>query len=58
MRRGLKLVTENYVFEGGGIISAGVRFMGRRLSADLGLATPLGADEFFVFPMVNFVWAF
>ena len=58
VRRGLKLVTENYAFEGGGIISAGVRFMGQRLSADLGLATPLGIDEFFVFPMVNFVWTF
>lgn len=39
-------------------MSAGVRFMGQRLSADLGLATPLGLDEFFVFPMVNFVWTF
>ena len=58
IRRGLKLVTENYAFDGGGILSAGVRFMGQRLSADLGLATPLGIDEFFVFPMVNFVWQF
>ncbi len=58
VRRGLKLVTENYAFEGGGIMSAGVRFMGQRLSADLGLATPLGVDTFFVFPMVNFVWTF
>jgi hypothetical protein len=29
-----------------------------RLSADLGLAMPLGVDEVFVFPMVNFVWTF
>ncbi len=58
IRRGLKLVTENYAFDGGGILSAGVRFIGQRLSADLGLATPLGIDEFFVFPMVNFVWSF
>ena len=48
-------VTENYAVEGGGIASVGVRFLGRRLSADLGLATPLGANEFFVFPMVNVV---
>jgi hypothetical protein len=54
----LKLVTENYIFEGGGIASGGVRFMTGRLSADLGLASPLGVDEFFVFPMVNFVWTF
>lgn len=58
VRNGLKLVTESYIFSGGGIASAGVRFLGRRLSADLGLATPLGVDEFVVFPMVNFVWAF
>lgn len=58
VHRNLKLVTENYVFDGGGIASAGVRFMSGRLSADLGLASPLGVDEFFVFPMVNFVWAF
>ncbi len=58
VHRHVKLVTENYVFEGGGIASAGVRFMTGRLSADLGLAAPLGVDEVFVFPMVNFVWTF
>jgi energy-converting hydrogenase Eha subunit B len=51
-------VTENYVFREGGIASAGVRFMTGRLSADLGLATPLGVDDVFVFPVVNFVWTF
>jgi hypothetical protein len=58
VHRNLKLVTENYLFEGGGIASAGVRFMTGRLSADLGLAAPIGTDEVFVFPMVNFVWTF
>lgn len=58
VRRNLKLVTENYVFDGGGILSAGVRFLSGRLSADLGLAAPLGVDELFVFPLVNFVWTF
>ncbi len=58
VHRHLKLVTENYVFEDGGIASAGVRFMSGRLSADVGLAAPIGADEVFVFPMVNFVWNF
>lgn len=52
----LKLVTENYWFSGVGLASGGVRFMGDRLSADLGLVAPLGVDEMFVFPMVNFVW--
>lgn len=54
--RRLKFVTENYWFSGVGLASGGVRFMGDRLSADLGLVAPLGVDEMFVFPMVNFVW--
>ena len=36
----------------------GVRFFGERLSADLGLAVPLGAGELFAFPVVNFVYVF
>jgi hypothetical protein len=58
VHRHVKLVTENYVFREGGIASAGVRFMSGRLSADLGLATPLGVDDVFLFPVVNFVWTF
>lgn len=58
VRSNLKLVSENYLFEGGGIVSAGVRFLTGRLSADLGLAAPIGTDDVFVFPMVNFVWTF
>ena len=58
VHRHVKLVTENYVFTEGGIASAGVRFMSGRLTADLGLAAPLGVEEVFVFPMVNFVWTF
>lgn len=59
LSRRTKLVTENYWFEGNnGLVSLGIRFIGDRLSADLGLVTPIGADEFFAFPMVNFVWAF
>lgn len=56
VHRHVKLVTENYVFQGGGIVSGGIRFLGERLSADVGLAAPLGADELIVLPMVNFVW--
>lgn len=58
VRHNLKLVTENYVFDEGGLVSAGVRFLTGRLSADLALAAPVGVDELFVFPMVNFVWTF
>ena len=59
VRRNLKVMTENYVWKGGnGLVSAGVRFFGERLSADLALGIPIGADEFFAFPIVNFVYRF
>ena len=58
LTRRIKLVTENYAFEGGGIASAGVRFLGERLSVDLGLVSPLGIDEFVAFPIINFVFKF
>ena len=57
--RSTKLITENYYFpaEGFGILSAGPRFFGERLSADLGLGVPFGSgEELFVFPVVNFAW--
>lgn len=55
----LKLLTENYLFpEDGGLLGGGVRFFGERLSADLGLATPVGWNgDWFVFPLVNFSWS-
>jgi hypothetical protein len=59
VRRNLKVISENYIWKNGnGIASAGVRFFGDRLSADLALAIPLGADELFAFPVVNFVYVF
>jgi hypothetical protein len=59
VRRNLKLITENYIWSGGrGIASGGVRLIGERLSADLALAIPLGMDDFFAFPVVNFVYVF
>jgi hypothetical protein len=58
LSRRVKFLTENYVFEGAGIASFGVRFLGDRLSADLGAAIPLGTEEFIVVPVVNFVWTF
>ncbi len=56
--RRVKLVTENYVFKGGGFASGGVRFFGEKLSADLGLVVPLFGDDTFVFPMINIVRKF
>jgi hypothetical protein len=59
VRRNLKLITENYVWqEGNGIVSGGVRFLGERLSADLALAVPIGIGDFIAFPVVNFVYLF
>lgn len=59
VRRNLKLISENYVWKGGnGVLSGGVRFFGERLSADFALGFPLGADQFFAFPLINFVYLF
>jgi hypothetical protein len=59
VRRNLKLISENYVWKHGhGVASAGVRFFGDRLSADLAIGIPIGADEVFAFPVVNFVYVF
>ncbi|TVR61580.1 MAG: hypothetical protein EA422_12420 [Gemmatimonadales bacterium] len=57
--RNVKLLSENYLFpREGGLVSGGVRLFGDRLSADLGLATPLGTGfDFFAFPVVNFSWS-
>jgi hypothetical protein len=40
------------------VVSPGLRFFGERISADLALAVPIGADEFFAFPVINFVYVF
>jgi hypothetical protein len=58
LTRGIKFVTENYVWRTGGMGSAGVRWLGERLSADLGLVVPLGSDTLVAFPIVNVVWRF
>ena len=61
LSRGTKLITENYLFPeggGGGVVSLGTRFLGRRLSADVGLGIPVGGTDTFIFPLVNFVWNF
>ena len=49
---------ENYAFRSGGLMSAGVRLLGERMSVDFGLVSPLNADSFIAFPLVNFVWMF
>lgn len=59
VRSGIKWITENYIWSGGGgIVSGGLRFYGERLSADIALFTPLGSPDFYLFPFVNVVWTF
>jgi hypothetical protein len=59
VRRSLKLMTESYIWKGGkGMASGGIRFFGDRLSADLAIAIPIGAEELFAFPVLNFVYIF
>jgi len=57
----VKLISENWLaFDGGnmdGIVSGGVRFIGSRLSADLGMGTAIGGGGCCV-PLVNFVYSF
>lgn len=46
------------MFKDGGLASCGVRFIGDRLSADLGLVVPMATDGVIAFPVVDFVWRF
>lgn len=58
--RRVKLVTENWISASNGIdgmMSGGFRFIGDRLSADLGFAAMPG-DGGCCLPLVNFVWSF
>jgi len=57
--RYVKFVSENYIWQSGnGLVSAGFRFFGERVSADLALVTPIGSSSGFVFPMMNFSYRF
>jgi len=55
--RRIKLVSENWYLPGDvGLLSVGPRFMGSRLSADVGLGYILTDDDNVFFPLVNFVF--
>jgi len=56
--RGVKLLTENYVFNGGAIVSGGVRWMGERFSADFAMVVPTDGGTTVAFPLVNVVYSF
>jgi hypothetical protein len=56
--RGMKILTENYIFNGGGILTGGVRWLGERFSADLALVAPTDGGTTVAFPLVNVVYSF
>ena len=56
--RGIKVLTENYIFNGGGILTGGVRWMGERFSADLAMVVPTDGGTTIAFPLVNVVYSF
>jgi hypothetical protein len=58
VRRGLKVMTENYVFNGGTILTGGVRWLGEHFSADLALVVPTDGSFAVAFPLVNVVYSF
>ena len=55
--RGMKILTENYIFNGGGILTGGVRWMGEHFSADLALVVPTDGNSTVGFPLVNVVYS-
>ena len=57
-RRNLKFITENYLWKDTAVTSAGCRFFGEHLSADLAVAVAFTDDGAFAFPVVNFVYRF
>jgi hypothetical protein len=58
VRRGMKVMTENYVFNGGTILTGGVRWLGEHFSADLALVVPTDGSWAVAFPLVNVVYSF
>jgi hypothetical protein len=55
--RSIKLMTENYLSSEGGLITFGPRFIGDRLSADLGVAVPFDGSNASIFPIINFLFS-
>jgi hypothetical protein len=56
--RGMKVMSENYIFNGGGILTGGVRWMGEHFSADLAMVVPTDGGTTIAFPLVNVVYSF
>jgi len=58
MTRGMKVLSENYIFNGGAILTGGVRWLGERFAADLALVVPTDGGTTVAFPLVNVVYSF
>ena len=58
LTRGMKILTENYIFNGGAIVTGGVRWIGERFSADLAMVVPTDGRATIAFPLVNVVCSF
>lgn len=57
--RGVKLLSENYYISGGALLSGGIRLLGERFSADLGLAGLISdEDASFGLPLLNVAYRF
>lgn len=51
-----KIVTENYIFKGGALVTVGGRFIGRTFSAEVGAIVPLVGGPAIPGPFFNFIW--
>lgn len=59
IRRGIKVISENYFADGGGLVSGGIRALGARFSADMGLGAALfGDDASCCLPIVTVAYRF
>ena len=62
LSRHARLISENHFFAGenesGALLSAGIRFFGERLSADVGVGVAVGEDAACCLPIVNFAYGF
>jgi hypothetical protein len=56
LNRRVKAMVEGYFFDGGGLVTGGLRLMRRRFSADLGLMAPFTHGHFIVAPVVTLAW--
>jgi hypothetical protein len=54
----VKLITENYVTRGGGLVAVGLRLIRDRVTWDLGLGADLGGGVMVAWPVVRFSWRF